>query len=77
MPALLREWLFAACLLRKSRGFTVIASVSLTLAIGANTTFFSIAKQLLFEMDALRRDEGCATHAGEIFAFTRKTFVGS
>jgi predicted permease len=50
MPdVLLRELVFAARLLRKSRGFTVVAVVSLALAIGANTTVFSIAKQLLFE----------------------------
>jgi predicted permease len=43
------ELVFAARLLRKSRGFTLVAVVSLALAIGANTTIFSIAKQLLFE----------------------------
>ena len=39
----------AARLLRKSPGFTAIAAVSLALAIGANTTIYSIAKQLLFD----------------------------
>jgi predicted permease len=39
---------FAGRLLRKSPGFTLVATISLALAIGANTTIFSIAKQLLF-----------------------------
>jgi predicted permease len=43
------EIVFAARLLRRSPGFTLVATISLALAIGANTTIFSIAKQLLFE----------------------------
>ena len=35
--------------LRRSVGFTLVATVSLALAIGANTTIFSLAKQLLYE----------------------------
>ena len=35
--------------LARSRGFTVVATLSLALAIGANTTIFSLAKQLLYE----------------------------
>jgi predicted permease len=49
MPIVLSELAFAARLLRKSPGFTVVAVVSLALAIGANTTIFSVAQQLLFE----------------------------
>jgi predicted permease len=40
---------FAARLLQKSPGFTLVAATSLALAIGANTTIFSVGKQLLFE----------------------------
>jgi MacB-like periplasmic core domain len=46
---LLHDLVFAARLLRKSPGFTLVATISLALAIGANTSIFSIAKQLLFE----------------------------
>ena len=50
MRALLtHDLVFAWRLLRKSPGFTLVATLSLALAIGANTTIFSIAKQLLFE----------------------------
>jgi predicted permease len=35
--------------LHKNPGFTAIAAISLALAIGANTTIFSVAKQLLYD----------------------------
>jgi predicted permease len=40
---------YAGRRLRRSLGFTVVAAISLALAIGANTTIFSLAKQLLYE----------------------------
>jgi len=50
MPTVLPpELVFAARVLRKSPGFTLAAATSLALAIGANTTIFAVAKQLLFE----------------------------
>lgn len=49
---------YGARLLRKSPGFTAMAVVSLALAIGANTTLFSVTRQLLFErLHVPRADE--------------------
>lgn len=44
-----RDVTYGARLLRKSPGFTAVAVISLALAIGVNTTIFSLARQLLYE----------------------------
>ena len=49
MPGIWSDLVFAARVLRRSRGFTIIAVSSLALAIGANTTIFSVGKHLLFD----------------------------
>ncbi len=48
---------YSTRLLRKSPGFTVIAVASLALALGANTTIFSVANQILFERLAVSHPE--------------------
>jgi predicted permease len=45
----LGDFRYGARRLRKSLVFTAVATISLALAIGANTTIFSLAKQLLYE----------------------------
>lgn len=49
---------YAARMLRKSPGFTLISAVSLALAIGANTTIFTVARQMLYaRLQVPRPDE--------------------
>jgi len=46
---LTHDLVLAARLLRKNPWFTLVATISLALALGANTTIFSVGKQLLFD----------------------------
>jgi predicted permease len=48
LDELLADVLYGARILRKSPGFTLIAVLSLGLAIGANTTIFSVANEMLY-----------------------------
>ena len=54
---LLHDARFAARLLRRAPGFTVVTLITLTLAIGANTAIFSLVDPLLFR-DLPVRDPG-------------------
>ena len=48
LDELVADILYGARILRKSPGFTFIAVLSLGLAIGANTTIFSVANEMLY-----------------------------
>lgn len=52
-----RDASYGARVLRKSPGFTAVAVISLALAIGVNSTIFSLARQLLYERLAVPHAE--------------------
>src|ERR1700686_3056213 len=49
LESLVQDVRYALRGLRRDPGFTIFAASSLALAIGANTTIFSVGKQLLFD----------------------------
>lgn len=51
---------YGARVLLKSRGATIVAAISLALAIGANVTIFSLTKQLLYTRLDAPHAEPCA-----------------
>ena len=57
---------YAVRILRKSPGFTAIAVSSLGLAIGANTTIFSVANELLYEQLGVPHPEQLRLFTGAI-----------
>ena len=57
---------YAVRILRKSPGFTAIAVSSLGLAIGANTTIFSVANELLYEQLGVPHPEELRLFTGAI-----------
>src|ERR1700691_2193299 len=49
VESMVQDVRYSVRILRKSWGFTSIAAISLALAIGANTTIFSVMKRLLLD----------------------------
>ena len=57
MLSILQDLRFAARVLRRNPGFTVAATLSLALAIGANTALFSLLDAMLWRMLPIREPQ--------------------